>query len=203
MHCCCDTICSMNSERYTNKDFHKALIELLDKYHLSRAKLGREIGTSGAYISYLINKPKEYPPTKDNMERIAEVFDMKPDYFKEYRQIESQERAREVVKLYPDIAKYFRELVPVVAKIPTKKEVTMRPKEFLPSVIKADMAVDVVQDFPSLKIFAGDTVLFKEGAPDIGNIILTRIKGILTLARFDGSQEALGVKVGKFERGKD
>ena len=193
----------MISEQTTDKPFHKALAELLEIHHISQVRLGKKIGTSGAYISYLINKPDSYPPTKENMEKIAEALDMNPEYFKEYRQVKRQEEVGEVVRLYPDVAKYLTELVPIVAKVPSKKEVTMKPKEYLPSVINADMAVDVVQDFADIKIFAGDTVLLKKGVPDIGNVILTRIKGILTLARFDGSQEALGVKVGKFERGKD
>ena len=75
---------NINNE-YTNKDFGQALKELMDKKKLSYHQLSYKCELTASYLQQIVTK-KVLPPKDSNIEKIANAFGLKPEYFKEYRQ---------------------------------------------------------------------------------------------------------------------
>ena len=72
------------SNHYSDKDFSEALRELMDYKKWSYNLLSYRCGLSGQYLNQLVNR-KSIPPKDENIIKIATAFDLKPEYFKEYR----------------------------------------------------------------------------------------------------------------------
>lgn len=76
---------NVDTERnYTNKDFGDALKELIEAKGWSYKQLSDKASISKGYISQLINK-EVLPPKDEFIIKIATAIDVKPEYFKEYR----------------------------------------------------------------------------------------------------------------------
>jgi len=75
---------SINKE-YTNKDFGDALKELKERKGLSYMQIAIKSGLSDSYLVLLVQK-KALPPKDKYIKKIAKAFNLKPEYFKEYRQ---------------------------------------------------------------------------------------------------------------------
>lgn len=74
----------INNE-YTDKDFGQALKELMDRKKLSYHQLSYKCELTASYLQQIVTK-KVLPPKDPNIEKIANAFGLKPEYFKEYRQ---------------------------------------------------------------------------------------------------------------------
>jgi len=72
------------SNNYSDKDFSEALRELMDYKKWSYNVLSYKCRLSGQYLNQLVNR-KSLPPKDENIIKIAAAFDLKPEYFKEYR----------------------------------------------------------------------------------------------------------------------
>lgn len=73
------------NEEYTNKDFGDALKELKERKGLSYMQIAIKSGLSDSYLVLLVQK-KALPPKDKYIKKIAKAFNLKPEYFKEYRQ---------------------------------------------------------------------------------------------------------------------
>ena len=73
-----------NKYAYTDKDFSDALKELMDNKKWSYNQLSYRCELSSQYLNQLVNK-KSLPPKDENIKKIARAFNLKPEYFKEYR----------------------------------------------------------------------------------------------------------------------
>jgi transcriptional regulator with XRE-family HTH domain len=73
-----------NKNIYTDKDFSDALKELMDKKDWSYNQLSYRCKLSAQYLNQLVNK-KSLPPKDKNITKIARAFNLRPEYFKEYR----------------------------------------------------------------------------------------------------------------------
>jgi len=74
-----------NSEKYTNKDFADALLELKEQSGLSYMQIAIKAGLSDTYLINIV-KRKNLAPNDENIKKIARALGVKPEYFKEYRQ---------------------------------------------------------------------------------------------------------------------
>jgi transcriptional regulator with XRE-family HTH domain len=70
---------------YTNKEFADALLELKEHSGLSYMQIAIKAGLSDTYLINIV-KRKNLPPKDEYIEKIAQAFGVKPEYFKEYRQ---------------------------------------------------------------------------------------------------------------------
>ncbi|HEY8722896.1 MAG TPA: helix-turn-helix transcriptional regulator [Gaiellaceae bacterium] len=78
----------------TNDPIAVSLPRLLAEEGISFRELGRLIGVDQSYLSRIRASkaaPAWRPPSKKTLMAIAEVFDLAPDYFPEYRQIMIEE----------------------------------------------------------------------------------------------------------------
>jgi len=73
-----------NKYAYTDKDFSDALKELMENKKWSYNQLSYRCELSSQYLNQLVNK-KSLPPKDENIKKIARAFNLKPEYFKEYR----------------------------------------------------------------------------------------------------------------------
>jgi transcriptional regulator with XRE-family HTH domain len=73
-----------NKNIYTDKDFSDALKELMDNKDWSYNQLSYRCELSAQYLNQLVNK-KSLPPKDENIRKIARAFNLRPEYFKEYR----------------------------------------------------------------------------------------------------------------------
>lgn len=73
-----------NENEFTEKDFADALLELKQKSGLSYMQIAIRTGLSDTYLVNIV-KRKNLAPKNENIEKIAKVFNKKPEYFKEYR----------------------------------------------------------------------------------------------------------------------
>ena len=72
------------SESYSNKDFKDALLELKTNSGLSYMAIAIKAGLSDSYLVNIVNG-KNLAPTDENITKIAAALNVKPEYFKEYR----------------------------------------------------------------------------------------------------------------------
>ena len=73
-------------EDRTYKDFADALYELKKKnYDISYGRIAQKTGILEATINALANRRRANPPSDEVIKKIAECFNVKPDYFYEWR----------------------------------------------------------------------------------------------------------------------
>jgi transcriptional regulator with XRE-family HTH domain len=80
----------MNADIYTNLPFHMALEAIKKERKLSFAQMAKVTGFTSQYLNLLING-KRGVPKPENIEKIANGFNISPDYFMEYRFIKIKE----------------------------------------------------------------------------------------------------------------
>lgn len=95
-----------NKYIYTNKDFSYALKELMDEKKWSYNQLSYRCELSGQYLNQLVNK-KSLPPKDENIKKIAKAFNLKPEYFKEYRNRRLSEKMLQVNEPNPINGKHY------------------------------------------------------------------------------------------------
>lgn len=70
----------------TYKDFSEAFYELKKKnYDISYGRISQKTGILEATINALANRRRANPPDDEVMRKIAECFNLTPDYFYEWR----------------------------------------------------------------------------------------------------------------------
>jgi transcriptional regulator with XRE-family HTH domain len=80
----------MNTNRsdgnnYTNKEFAEALLELKQGSGMSYMQVAIKAGLSDTYLINIV-KRKNLAPNDENIKNIARALNVKPEYFREYRQ---------------------------------------------------------------------------------------------------------------------
>ncbi|MBN2073622.1 MAG: helix-turn-helix transcriptional regulator [Actinobacteria bacterium] len=73
------------SKGYSNLDFARALLELKNASGLSYMKIAVKAGVSDTYLVNIV-QGKNLAPNDENIRKIAGALNVKPEYFKEYRQ---------------------------------------------------------------------------------------------------------------------
>ena len=81
---------TMNTNRsdgnnYTNKEFAEALLELKQGSGMSYMQVAIKAGLSDTYLINIV-KRKNLAPNDENIKNIARALNVKPEYFREYRQ---------------------------------------------------------------------------------------------------------------------
>lgn len=71
-------------DKYTNKSFSEAFMELKEELNISLGQLAMKTGLSKSFLSDISNG-KVLPPKDEFIEKIAAAFKVKPEYFFEYR----------------------------------------------------------------------------------------------------------------------
>ena len=69
---------------FTNKNFNKALADLIETKKMSITTLAKKTGITTQYIYQILNEQR-LAPNDENITKIANAFDLSPGYFKEYR----------------------------------------------------------------------------------------------------------------------
>ena len=70
----------------TYEDFANAFYQLkIDNNDVSYGKISLSIGVLESTINALVNRKRSRPPTDKVIKKIADYFNVKPEYFYEYR----------------------------------------------------------------------------------------------------------------------
>lgn len=174
----------MQSDNRATQPFHRVLEQLLEGQGLKISQLSYKTGLSPTYLSFLKNKPGEYPPTKENIEAIARALNVEPQYFQEYFQY----LAQEVIKEKPNVARVVSMnefgAVKIVGFAPASSlgEAMEQDLGYTPTLVDADFAVYVSGDcLIDAGIYDQDLVFIKKREPKEGDLVLARLNGEVTL----------------------
>ena len=211
----------MNVNNKLDKPFHVLLDKLMQEKGLKISQLSYKTGLSATYLSFLKNKPKEYPPTKVNIEAIAKALDVKPERFREYRTFKAKEVIERDQVFADEIAANAYIKIVGYAPASTLGEAIEMELGHVPTYVDADFAVIARGDcLENAGISDGDVVMLKKKDARDGDIALIRYNGEVTLKYYHPQDdhallkpaskdyptikvtdfEILGVAVGKFSR---
>jgi transcriptional regulator with XRE-family HTH domain len=69
----------------TYKDFGEALDILRVEHDLSYDRLSLALGIANSYVYHMINRRTKNAPSDDIIKKVADYFNLEPEYFYEYR----------------------------------------------------------------------------------------------------------------------
>lgn len=97
----------------TYKDFGEAVYELKKKnYDISYGRIARKTGLLEATVNALINRRRANPPEDEVMKKIADCFNVPPQYFYEWRLKRFLEYLNNNRELLDDCEKTMRKFQP-------------------------------------------------------------------------------------------
>jgi len=105
----------MGARDRTYKDFGDALLELKEKnYNISFGRIAGKTGLLEATVTALANRRRANPPSDEVMIKIAECFNVRPEYFYEWRLkrfLELLDSNREILDQVEKITKGYKAIV--------------------------------------------------------------------------------------------